>query len=93
MFSDTRDVTFDTLDEAWNRAGKEVRAKFLEIVGLLDTWENKERKILSPDPDPPPPPASAPPPTPPAPEKERISPRTAAFLAEIRKQVFKGEAA
>jgi hypothetical protein len=49
-----------------------------------------------PDPPPPdPPPPAAPEPPPPAPEPERpgISPRTAAFLAEIRKQIFKGAAA
>ena len=43
-----------------------------------------------PSPEPPPP---EPPPPPPAPEVERMSPRTAAFLAEVRKQIFKGAAA
>lgn len=46
-----------------------------------------------PEEPPPPPPKPSPPPAPPAQEAERISPRTAAFLAEVRKQVFKGAAA
>jgi hypothetical protein len=55
---------------------------------------DEERTLhLSPEPDPPPASPAPPPPAPPAPEGERISPRTAAFLAEVRKQVFKGAAA
>lgn len=47
-----------------------------------------------PPPEEPPPPAPKPsPPPPPAQEAERIAPRTAAFLADIRKQIFKGVAA
>jgi len=61
-----------------------------------DEPPDEERTLtLSPDPDPPPEPPpkpSPPPPPPPAPEGERISPRTAAFLAEVRKQIFKGAA-
>jgi hypothetical protein len=89
-----------TLDEVWDQASEEARRKFCEIVGLVqtfDTWEPPEEECtltLPPDPDPPPdPPAAAPPPTPPAQEAERMSPRTAAFLAKVRKQIFKGAAA
>ena len=53
-----------------------------------------EEVPVPPPPEEPPPPAPKPsPPPPPAPEGTRIAPRTAAFLADIRKQIFKGVAA
>jgi hypothetical protein len=41
---------------------------------------------------PPPPPEPPPPPSPPGQGEHRISPRTAAFLAEVRREVFKNRA-
>ena len=52
----------------------------------IDSMPQQQPSSEPPSPEPPPPPS-------PAPEVERISPRTAAFLAEVRKQIFKGAAA
>jgi hypothetical protein len=69
----------------------ELRAERDELMVFHVTADKVMRES-----EPPPPPAPEPPPPeppPPAPEVERMSPRTAAFLADIRKQIFKGAAA
>jgi hypothetical protein len=75
------------------------KAEYTELQAERDqlAFESHMKTVWEPpppeEPPPEPPPKPLPPPTPPAQEAERISPRTAAFLAEIRKQIFKGVAA
>jgi hypothetical protein len=70
---------------------EEARDQILFAEHLEVAWKLTHPPELKPEPPSEPPPPPPPPPSPP-PKQEgtKISPRTAAFLAEIRKQVFKG---
>lgn len=89
-----------TLKAVWKQVTEDERIDFLldlraDGKPIFEGVRSTEPVELEPDPGPEPPvePPPAEPPVPPAPEEPRISPRTAAFLAEVRKQIFKGAAA